>query len=186
MEISRIGVAGAGLMGGGIAQMFAEKGFTTRLWDVHPALTSKGVATIRSRMAKSVEKGTLTATAAEESFARLRPAASLAELADAGLVIEAIFEDAAAKKALLEKFKPKPHVPDLQLEQRRAERELELELIREERRKEREQRRAVKAVEDAKQREEEELMAEARELALRAAQKAARDARYAARKQRRK
>lgn len=93
---------------------------------------------------------------------------------------------AAAKKALLEKFKPKPHVPDPGLEQRKAERELELELIREERRKQREERRAVKAVEDAKRREEEELMAEARELALRAAQKAARDARYAARKQRRK
>lgn len=100
MDIAVIAVVGAGTMGGGIAQMFAEKGFTTRLWDVNPALTAKGVAAIRGRMAKSVEKGSLTAAAAEEILARLHPAAGLAELADADLVIEAIFEDVAAKTAL--------------------------------------------------------------------------------------
>jgi NAD-dependent deacetylase len=93
---------------------------------------------------------------------------------------------AAAKKALLAKLKPKPAVIDPNIEQRRAERELELELLREERQKEREARRAEAARLDAIRREEEAITAEARELVLRAAQKAARDARYAARKQRRK
>jgi hypothetical protein len=93
---------------------------------------------------------------------------------------------AAAKKALLEKLKPRPTVIDPNLEQRKAERELELEILREERRKEREVRRIENERLAAIRREEELLDAEARELVLRAAQKAARDARYAARKQRRK
>lgn len=93
---------------------------------------------------------------------------------------------AAAKKALLAKLKPKPTVIDPNIELRRQERELELEILREERRKERETRRAAAEVADAIRREEEAITAEARELVLRAEQKAARDARYAARKQRRK
>lgn len=93
---------------------------------------------------------------------------------------------AAAKKALLAKLKPKPTITDPNLEQRRAERELELEILREERRKEREARRIENERLAAIRREEELIDQEARELALRAAQKAARDARYAARKQRRK
>lgn len=100
MNTEIIAVVGAGTMGSGIAQMFAENGFVTRLWDVNPVLTHKGVEAIRKRMAKSVDKGSLSAQAAEESMARLRPAADLAELADAKLVIEAIFEDPDAKTAL--------------------------------------------------------------------------------------
>ncbi len=93
---------------------------------------------------------------------------------------------AAAKQAMLAKFKPKPAVTDPLLELRKAEQAAELERLRAERaivREEKRQRAAeaaeIKAEEDA-------ITADARELALRAAQKAARDARYAARKQRRK
>jgi len=93
---------------------------------------------------------------------------------------------AEARKAMLAKFKPKPAVVDPLLDERKALKALELEELRARRAEERKARRVVAAVEDAKRREEEEIMAEARELALRAAQKAARDARYAARKQRRK
>ncbi len=92
----------------------------------------------------------------------------------------------AAKKALLAKLKPKAAVIDPHIEQRKAERELELEILREERRKERDVRRVASAAAEAIRREEELIDMEARELALRADQKAARDARYAARKQRRK
>lgn len=100
MDINVIAVIGAGTMGSGIAQMFAENGFVTRLWDVNATLTNKGIGAIRSRMNKSVEKGNLTAAAADECFDRLRPATTLTELADADLVIEAIYEDATAKTAL--------------------------------------------------------------------------------------
>ncbi|MDD4099388.1 MAG: 3-hydroxyacyl-CoA dehydrogenase family protein, partial [Lentisphaeria bacterium] len=60
----------------------------------------KGAEAIRGRLRKSVEKGTMTEEAAQASLARLRPAADLAELSDADLVIEAIYEDASAKTAL--------------------------------------------------------------------------------------
>ena len=93
---------------------------------------------------------------------------------------------AAAKQALLAKLKPRPAVIDPHIEQRRAERDLELEILREERRKQREIRKIEADKAAAIRREEEWIDAEARELALRAAQKAARDERYAARKQRRK
>lgn len=100
MSFAVIAVIGAGTMGSGIAQMFAENGLQTRLWDVNPALTGKGVEAIRGRLNKSAEKGSMTAAAAAETIARLHPAASLADLADADLVIEAIFENAEAKTAL--------------------------------------------------------------------------------------
>jgi hypothetical protein len=93
---------------------------------------------------------------------------------------------AEAKKALVAKFKPKPTVTDPGIEERRLERQLELERLREQRSAERKNKR-----EDFERKEAERLaleaeIAEAMELELRAKQKAARDARYAARKQRRK
>ena len=91
-----------------------------------------------------------------------------------------------AKKALVAKFKPKPTVPDPQFEERRLQRELELEEVRAQRAAERAAKREENARKDAEQRALEAEIAEAMELELRAKQKAARDARYAARKQRRK
>lgn len=93
---------------------------------------------------------------------------------------------AAAKQAMLAKFKPKPAIPDPLLELRKAEKAAELEQLRIERAAAREEKRKIAAEVAARKAEEDALTAEARELALRAAQKAARDARYAARKQRRK
>ncbi|HEY3696995.1 DUF6481 family protein [Phenylobacterium sp.] len=93
---------------------------------------------------------------------------------------------AAAKQAMLAKFKPKPAVTDPLIDLRRAEKAAELERLRAERAAERETKRAAGAEAAAKKAEEDAITEEARHLALRAAQKAARDARYAARKQKRK
>ncbi len=93
---------------------------------------------------------------------------------------------AAAKQAMLAKFKPKPTVTDPLLELRKQEAAAELERLRKERAIQREEKRKIAAEAAAIKAEEDAITAEARELALRAAQKAARDARYAARKQRRK
>ena len=91
-----------------------------------------------------------------------------------------------AKKALVAKFKAKPTVVDPQFEDRRLQRELELEEVRAKRTAEREAKRQESARKDAERQALEAEIAEAMELELRAKQKAARDARYAARKQRRK
>src|ERR1700683_2036148 len=93
---------------------------------------------------------------------------------------------AEAKKALVAKFKPKPTVVDPQFEDRRLQRELELEEVRAKRTSEREDKRHESASKEAERRAREAEIAEAMELELRAKQKAPRDARYAARKQRRK
>ncbi len=92
-----IAVAGTGTMGGGIAQMFAENGFKTRVWDVNPTFTAKGVENIRKRLSKSVEKGKIAATDAETVMSRIIPTDSLGAFADADLVIEAIIENENAK-----------------------------------------------------------------------------------------
>jgi hypothetical protein len=93
---------------------------------------------------------------------------------------------AEAKKALVAKFKPKPTVVDPQFEDRRLQRELELEEVRAKRATERLAKREESARKDAERQALEAEIAEANELELRAKQKSARDARYAARKQRRK
>jgi hypothetical protein len=93
---------------------------------------------------------------------------------------------AEAKKALLAKLKPKPTVVDPNFEERRLQRELELEELRANRAAERQARREAAARKEAERHALDAEIAEAMELELRAKQKAARDARYAARKQRRK
>ena len=93
---------------------------------------------------------------------------------------------AEAKKALVAKFKPKPTVIDPEFEERRLQRQLELEELRATRIRERQVKREESAKKDAERRALEAEIAEAMELELRAKQKASRDARYAARKQRRK
>ena len=93
---------------------------------------------------------------------------------------------AEAKKALVAKFKAKPTVVDPQFEDRRLQRELELEEVRAKRTAVREAKRQESARKQAERHALEAEIAEAMELELRAKQKAARDARYAARKQRRK
>jgi vacuolar-type H+-ATPase subunit I/STV1 len=91
-----------------------------------------------------------------------------------------------ARKALVAKFKPKPTVPDPEFEERRLQRQLELEELRAQRAAERQAKREESERKDAERRALEAEIAEAMELELRAKQKLARDARYAARKQRRK
>jgi hypothetical protein len=91
-----------------------------------------------------------------------------------------------AKKALVAKFKAKPTVVDPNFEERRLQRELELEELRAKRAAERQAKREESARKAAERHALEAEIAEALELELRAKQKAARDARYAARKQRRK
>jgi len=93
---------------------------------------------------------------------------------------------AEAKKALVAKFRPKPTVVDAAFEDRRLQRELELEELRATRALERQAKREESARKEAERQALEAEIAEAHELELRAKQKAARDARYLARKQRRK
>jgi len=99
-----IAVIGAGTMGGGIAQMFAENGFQTLLWDVNDTFTNKGIEKIQKRLNKSVEKGKLATKDAEDIFSRINKADDLSEFSKADLVIEAIIEDYDVKVDLYKKL----------------------------------------------------------------------------------
>jgi 3-hydroxybutyryl-CoA dehydrogenase len=100
MTIRRIGVIGAGTMGNGIAQVFAQAGFDVSLQDVSPAALERARATIDKSLSKFVEKGKLSAEARDEALGRLRTVPKVEALHDVDYVVEAILEDPAAKRGL--------------------------------------------------------------------------------------
>ena len=100
IEIKTVGVIGAGTMGNGIAQVFAQTGFTVRVIDSVPAALDRAKGTIEKSLAKFVEKGKLQAADREAALGRLSFGGAIETLADADYVVEAIAEDVGAKRAL--------------------------------------------------------------------------------------
>jgi 3-hydroxybutyryl-CoA dehydrogenase len=100
LNIKRIGVVGAGTMGNGIAQVFAQSGFDVRLIDSAPGALDRARNTIEKSLAKLVEKSRLTTSERDATMERLAPGTNLDALADADFIVEAIFEDRQAKHAL--------------------------------------------------------------------------------------
>ncbi|MES2742579.1 MAG: 3-hydroxyacyl-CoA dehydrogenase [Pseudomonadota bacterium] len=97
-----VAVVGGGAMGAGIAQVAALAGHRVLLFDSRPQARDRALEHIGRAIGKLVDKGRLTPAAAADAAARLAPAASLAELAGAALVVEAIVENLDAKRALFE------------------------------------------------------------------------------------
>ena len=98
--IERVFVAGAGLMGHGIAQVHAAIGL--QVWLYEPELTraAAGRDRIAANLDRAVAKGRLAQADADATLARVEPTADLARVAAADLVIEAVFEDLGVKAAL--------------------------------------------------------------------------------------
>ncbi|HEY5137053.1 MAG TPA: 3-hydroxyacyl-CoA dehydrogenase family protein [Candidatus Nanopelagicales bacterium] len=93
----QVAVIGAGLMGGGIAQVAAVAGYDVVLRDVTPEALERGLGTIRSSYAKFVDKGRLSAEASEAALGRITTTTELDAVADADLVVEAVFEKLEVK-----------------------------------------------------------------------------------------
>jgi 3-hydroxybutyryl-CoA dehydrogenase len=100
MKIKTVGVVGAGTMGSGIAQVFAQAGFTVQLVDVAEPMLDRARATVERSLTRFVDKGTLSAADRDQALGRLQVATDLDDLVDADYIIEAIVEDAGAKSAL--------------------------------------------------------------------------------------
>ena len=99
-DIKRIGVIGAGTMGNGIAQVFAQSGYDVHLVDaVSPAL-DRARSTIEKSLGRFVDKGKMTAEDRDASLARLSTGMDLDALQAVDYVVEAIVEDAMVKKSL--------------------------------------------------------------------------------------
>ncbi len=99
MDIRRIAVVGAGTMGAGIAQVAAQAGVDTRLYDTSVASLTRAAETIRRSLGIFVDKGRMTAGERDGVVARIESVDELGKAVDAAdLVIEAIPEDMGLKK----------------------------------------------------------------------------------------
>jgi 3-hydroxybutyryl-CoA dehydrogenase len=98
--ITRVGVAGLGTMGAGIAQVLLEGGFEVVGRDVDDQALERARARIEAGLARRVEKGLLGESARVAALARLTLARGLSALAGSQLVIEAIVEELDAKREL--------------------------------------------------------------------------------------
>jgi 3-hydroxybutyryl-CoA dehydrogenase len=95
-----IGVAGAGAMGRGIAQIAAQAGSTVWLYDTQAEAVQRAILDVGKQWDRLLEKGRMDAAAVAAAKDRLRPAGSLQDLAGCALVIEAIVERLDVKKSL--------------------------------------------------------------------------------------
>jgi 3-hydroxybutyryl-CoA dehydrogenase len=98
--IKTVGVIGAGTMGNGIAQVFAQSGFTVKLHDASAPAVDRALKTIDKSLAKFVEKGKLTAENREATLSRLTAAASLDSFSDVDYVVEAVVENLDIKRTI--------------------------------------------------------------------------------------
>jgi 3-hydroxybutyryl-CoA dehydrogenase len=103
-DIKRIGVIGAGTMGNGIAQVFAQAGYQVHLVDAAEPALGRARSTIEKSLGKFVEKGKLNADVRDAALGRLSTGTSIDALADVDFAVEAIVEDAEAKRALFRRL----------------------------------------------------------------------------------
>jgi len=94
----KVGIIGAGTMGSGIAQVFAQGGYSVVLRDINSDLIQKGISTISKNLQKNVEKGKITAEKRGEILSRIRGSDNIEELKDCFLVVEAATENMEIKK----------------------------------------------------------------------------------------
>jgi 3-hydroxybutyryl-CoA dehydrogenase len=100
MDILRIGVVGAGLMGSGIAEVCARAGYDTLVREVNDEYLAKGLQRVEQSLQTAVQRGKLTSADLDEVRSRLRGTTRLEDFADRDLVIEAAIEDLQLKKDL--------------------------------------------------------------------------------------
>ena len=104
MEIQKVCVLGAGIMGRGIAQLLAQNGMTAVLIDVREDIVQKAVVSLEKGMMKRVAKGKMTENEVQEIMSRMIPTTDFDAAADCDFVIEAVLEDVALKKDLFSKL----------------------------------------------------------------------------------
>ena len=102
--IAKVGVIGAGTMGGGISMNFANVGIPVTIVEREQAALDRGLKVIRANYERSAQRGKLTAEQVEQRMTLLTGSLDIGDLKDADLVIEAIFENMAIKKETFAKL----------------------------------------------------------------------------------
>jgi len=104
MEIKKVGVIGAGVMGNGIAHVFAQTGYDVVLAEANIQLAEKGKATIQKNLGRMVQKGTITQEIADATLARIKTTENLGDLKDCQIVVEAVTENRQVKNQIYDKL----------------------------------------------------------------------------------
>ena len=102
--IKKVGVIGAGTMGGGISMNFLSVGIPVTIVEMQQEALDRGVGVIRKNYEGSAARGRLKPEQVEMAMAALTPSLNLADLADCDLVIEAVYENMDVKKELFAKL----------------------------------------------------------------------------------
>ncbi|HMT40939.1 MAG TPA: 3-hydroxyacyl-CoA dehydrogenase NAD-binding domain-containing protein [Sphingorhabdus sp.] len=103
-DIKKVGVIGAGTMGGGITMNFLAKGIPVTIVEMVQENLDRGVGVIRKNYEASAAKGRYTSEQVEKMMGLLTPSLSLEDLADCDLVIEAVYESMDVKKDVFGKL----------------------------------------------------------------------------------
>ena len=104
LPIRKIGVIGAGTMGGGITMNFLQAGIPVTLVEMKQEALDHGIGVIRKNYERTAAKGRMTAEQVEQLMGLITPALSLDALADVDLVVEAVFEEISVKKDIFGKL----------------------------------------------------------------------------------
>jgi 3-hydroxybutyryl-CoA dehydrogenase len=104
MHFKKVGVVGAGQMGAGIAQVFAQAGTDVVLFDAVPKALAGAKPGIEGSLARLVKKAVLTEDVAKAAAARVQTAATLEALAPCDLVVEAVVENKAVKTEVFQRL----------------------------------------------------------------------------------
>ena len=102
--IAKVGVIGAGTMGGGISMNFLNAGIPVTMLEMKPEALERGVATIRKNYEAQVKKGKLKADTYEARMALLSTTLAYDDLKDCDLIIEAVFEELGVKEAVFKQL----------------------------------------------------------------------------------
>jgi 3-hydroxyacyl-CoA dehydrogenase len=104
IPIAKVGIIGAGTMGGGIAMNFANVGIPVTIVEVQPEALERGLKVVRGNYERSAKNGRFSVEEAEARFGRLTGSLDMNDLADCDLVIEAVFERMDIKKDIFKKL----------------------------------------------------------------------------------
>ncbi len=100
----RVAVVGSGTMGNGIAQVFAQAGYPVVMIDVLPEALDRAAQTIEKNLARMVKKGSLGEEQVPSILERIARSTKIESVKESKLVVEAIIEDAAAKRELFSRL----------------------------------------------------------------------------------
>ncbi|WP_049836021.1 3-hydroxybutyryl-CoA dehydrogenase [Octadecabacter temperatus] len=106
MDIQNVAVIGAGQMGTGIAQVFAQSKFHTQLSDVSPEALVKGMGVIEANLNRLHQKGKISREDVGETLRYIHPVLEMSEIGRAELVIEAATEDEKVKRDIFKSLTP--------------------------------------------------------------------------------